>query len=303
VNWVGDVSVEGLGKAMQGALDLHQGYPKNKQLFAAKRGPAPDFPVPEKFPSLGKFGPQLDYKGNVVQSCIHCHQVGDAMRDLYRKKKQPMPEELVFPYPHPKAVGLTLDPKQKAKVLEVAPGSAAEKSGFAEGDEIKTLDGQPILSIADVQWVLHRTSPDGGSIKAEVQRKDKTSTITLLLDKGWRQRDEISWRSSAWGYRRMVTGGLLLESIEDRPTGVPATGMALRVKHVGQYGPHAAAKNAGFQTGDIIVSFDGKASFGLLDRETDLMAYALRNRVVGDKVPVVVVRNGKQVTLSLPMQE
>src|SRR5204863_2976619 len=89
-NWIGDVSIEGLAKALQGGLDLHAGYPKNKASLAGKHGPAPEFPVPEKFPTLGKYGPQLDYAGNVVQSCIHCHQVGDAIKSYYRAKKEPM---------------------------------------------------------------------------------------------------------------------------------------------------------------------------------------------------------------------
>jgi S1-C subfamily serine protease len=76
--------------------------------------------------------------------------------------------------------------------------------------------------------------------------------------------------------------------------------MALRVKHVGQYGAHAAAKNAGFQMGDVIISFDGKTD---LTRESDLFAYATRTRKPGEKVPVTVIRNGKKVELSLPMQE
>src|SRR4051812_42601295 len=74
-NWVGDVSVVGLAKALQGGLDLHAGYPKNKAALAGKRGPAPEFPVPEKYPTLGKYTSALNYEGNVVQSCIHCHQV------------------------------------------------------------------------------------------------------------------------------------------------------------------------------------------------------------------------------------
>ena len=47
----------------------------------------------------------------------------------------------------------------------------------------------------------------------------------------------------------MVTGGLVLVSlsVEERKTlELPAGGMALRIKHVGQYGAHAAGKNAGF---------------------------------------------------------
>jgi hypothetical protein len=300
-NWVGDVSTDGLAKAMQGALDLHAEYPRNKDALAAKRGPKPLAAVPEKFPSLAKkYGPELDYKGNVVQSCIHCHQVGDAVRDTHRKKKEALPEEVLFPYPHPKSQGLILDPKEKATVLKVEKDSPAEQSGFKPGDRITALDGQPLLSIADVQWVLHNMPAGGATLKAEVVRDGKPATLTLSLPKGWRQRDDISWRSGAWPMRRMATGGLVLESPGARPAGVPKDGMALRVKSVGNFGPHAAAKNAGFRMGDVMISFDGKTDF---TRETDLIAYALRTRKPGEKVPVTVVRNGKTLELVLPMQE
>jgi hypothetical protein len=300
-NWVGDVSLDGLAKALQGALDLHAEYPRNKDALGLKRGGAPLFPVPEKFPALGKYKSELDYQGNVVQSCIHCHQIGDAIRDMHRKKKEALPDEVMYPYPHPKSQGLILDPKERATVKAVEKDSPAEKSGFKAGDQIKSLGGQPLLSIADVQWVLHRASADAVNLKAEVIRDGKPADLVLSLPKGWRERDDISWRSSSWGLRRMTTGGLLLENIDgELPPGVAKDTMALRVKHVGQYGAHAAAKNAGFQMGDVIVSFDGKTD---LTRESDLFAYATRTRKPGEKVPVTVIRNGKKVELSLPMQE
>ena len=302
-NWVGDVSLDGLAKALEGALDLHAAYPKNKGTLAAKRGPAPLFPVPEKFPSLGKYKSELDYTGtNVVQSCIHCHQVGDAIKTVYRAKKEPLPEAVLFPYPHPKSQGLILDPKECATVLKVEKDSTAEKSGFKTGDQIKSLNGQPLLSIADVQWVLHHAPADGAALKAEVVRDGKPAAVTLTLPKGWRQADEISWRSSTWGLRRMGTAGMRLGVIEgERPAGVPKDGMALLVNHMGMFGgPHGAAKAAGVQVGDVIVAFDGQTD---LARETDLIAYSLRTRKTGDKVTIKVVRAGKTLEIVIPMQD
>ena len=300
-NWVGDVSLDGLARAMEGALDAHAGYPKNKEQFAAKIGPKPLFPVPEKFPSLGKYKSELDYKGNVVQSCIHCHQIGDAIRDVYRKKMEPLPDEVLFPYPHPKALGLILDPKERATVKSVEKGTPASDARFKAGDKITALNGQPLLSIADVQWVLHNTPATGARLKADVIRDGQPVALTLRLDAGWRVADDISWRSSSWGLRRMGTGGMLLEALTDeRPAGVPKDGMALRAKHVGQFGAHAAAKNAGFLMGDVIISFDGRTD---LLRETDLFAHALRKLKPGDKVAVAIVRNGAKKEMTLPMQE
>ncbi len=75
--------------------------------------------------------------------------------------------------------------------------------------------------------------------------------------------------------------------------------MALQVKRVGQYGPHAAAKNAGFQQGDLLIAYDGRRD---LLTETALLNYALSNLTEGDKVTAIVQRNGKEISLQLPIQ-
>jgi serine protease Do len=302
--WVGDVSVKGLAKALEGALDLHENYPANKAALAAKRGPAPRFASPEQYPSLReKFTSALNYEGNVVQSCIHCHQIGDAERQFFRSRGEPLPESVLFPYPHPKSIGLILDPTERAKVTEVVPGSWAEQAGFKAGDHIRKLSGQPLLSMADVQWVLHQTSPDGGELKADIQRGEAAQQLTLNLPSGWRRAGDIGWRVSSWGLRRMSLGGLSLEDLpaEERAKLKIADGqMALRAKGVGQYGPHAAAKNAGFQKGDVLVSFDGRRDF---PSEATVFQYAMTEKKPGDKVRVEVLRGGQRKEFTLPMQE
>lgn len=303
-SWADDVSVDGLAQALKGALDLHKDYPKNRAELAGKKGPTPEVASPEKYPSLRarQYTDKLDIDGKVMQSCIHCHQIGDAQRQAARDRKEPLPETLLFSYPHPKSLGLILDPREKATVLRAEKDSPAEEAGFRTGDVIVKLEGQPLLSLADVQWVLHRAAPKEGTLKAEVSRDGRTEEVTLKLPKGWRQRDDISWRASSWGLRRMGTGGMLLETLseEDRKKAkVPEGSMALRAKHVGQFGPHAAAKNAGFRVGDILVAFDGRDDF---KRETDLLAYSLTNRKPGERVAVKVLREGKTLELMLPMQ-
>lgn len=299
--WADDVSVEGLARALEGALALHRDYPRNRESLAAKRGKPPEFPVPEKFPTLtGKYGSSLNYEGNVVQSCIHCHQIGDAQRAYYRSQPEGIPETVLFPYPHPKAIGLVLDPKQRATVLRVEPNSPAAAAGFEAGDEIVRLAGQPLLSLADVQWVLHHASSAGAELIADVRRGDADRSVTLQLAAGWRRRDDIAWRASSWELRRSALGGMYGRpaSDEDRvKLGVGAGQMALRLQHVGEYAPHDVAKRAGFRKGDFLVSFDGRTD---LTRETDLLVYALDKSKAGAETPVIVVREGKRLELKLP---
>jgi serine protease Do len=302
IHWADDVSLEGLAKALEGALALHKDYPNNKAALAAKKGPAPDFAAPEQFPLLKvKYGSQLNYEGNVVQSCIHCHQIGDAQRQQHREKSGALPEQVLFPYPHPKAIGLILDPKERATVLRVEESSPAAKAGFRAGDVIEKLSGQPLLSLADVQWVLHHVPADGGSVKATVLRGGKANDITLELSKGWRQRDDIAWRASSWELRRIGMGGLFLKNVSPELRAerkLPAEGLALRVEHVGQYAPHDRAKQAGFVKDDVLVSFNGRTD---LARETDLLNYVLNQVKPGSTLPVEILREGKKITLNLPV--
>jgi hypothetical protein len=297
-----DVSVEGFARALEGALELHRQFPANKPVLRAKRGPAPLFSVPEEFPSLtGPYTAALDYKGNVVKSCIHCHQVGEALRLVYREKGEKVPEQVLYPYPLPETLGLTLDPGHRVRVVSVANGSTAQKDGFQPGDELTTLAGQPLLSIADVQWVLHRAG-ETGSLKSEIIRSGKKLDLPLTLEPGWRRRGDISWRATSWDLRRMTTGGMRLDnlSLEDRRTaGLAADVMALRARHVGQYGAHAAAKNAGFLNGDILVEVDGKSD---PLTESQMMAWLVNAKRPGDRISVVIQREGRRMTLELPMQ-
>ncbi|MCB9951982.1 MAG: hypothetical protein H6824_13465 [Planctomycetaceae bacterium] len=68
----------------------------------------------------------------------------------------------------------------------------------------------------------------------------------------------------------------------------------------GKYGPHAAARNAGFREGDILVSVNGRTD---LLTEDDLLAYGVTECLPGQKLDTVVWRNGKRLTLKLPIQE
>ena len=294
-DWRGDVSVEGLARAMEKALSLHAGFPANRSALAAKTGPKPDYPSPEKMPTLaGKFGPSLDYQGNVVKSCIHCHQIGDAMRELALKKPGPLDDRTLFPYPHPKAIGLTLDPARCASILAVEDGSPAARAGLKPGDTLATLQDQPLLSIADVQWVLNTANPEGTNLQGIFSRDGKESVFTLELPKGWRHRDDFAWRASTWGLRRAALGGIFFK---------PGTGTnqgKLVIEHVGAFAPHDVAKRAGFQKGDILVSWDGKSDF---TRETDLICHMLQTRAGNrDSVSVTVLRDGREKELKLAVK-
>lgn len=306
-DWHDDVSIDGLGKAMQKALDLHAKWPVIRRLVEEKRGLAPEVASPEKFPELkDKYGPALATSGEIVKSCIHCHQVGEALKSWHREKDGGrLADDVLFPYPHPKSIGLILDPRECATVERVEPDSPAAKAGFEAGDVIDNFGGQVVLSIADVQWVLHHTPGSGGTLPALVKRGGgKAPTLLeLKLDAGWRRKDDIAWRASSWTLRRWGTGGIFSEAVpaEERASmKLEPNAMALRIKHVGQYPPHNVAQKAGFVKGDILVSFNGRTD---LVRETDLLAYAMSDLKPGARVEVQILRDGARKTLSFNLPE
>lgn len=303
-DWQDDVSLEGLAKALEGALELHAKQQVFKAALSGKRGKPMEFASPELYPSLkGSYTDKLNYQGDVVKSCIHCHQIGDAKRDYYWQNNKPIPDRILYPYPHPKAVGLILDPLERAKVKSVRGDTPAASAGFRNGDVIESLNGQPLLSIADVQWVLHNVEPSGGEVAAKVLRGDQRVSLKLKLDDGWRRESDLSWRVSTWGLRRMAAGGLVLEQATNdarEDLSIDDNQMALHIKRAGRYGPHATARRNGFREGDIIVRFDGRDD---LDSEQKLLTYVVQNRKPGDRVQVTVVRDGRKRNLQLPIQK
>lgn len=298
-----EITMEGFREAMDGALKLHRNYPAIKSMLQGKQPLPVKFQTPEQYPNLaGKYTATLNFATNkLASSCIHCHQVGESQRKLFRADNQPIPDEVLHTWPVPDVIGLSFDPKAKAKVAAVAADSAAEKAGFKPGDELVSLEGQPLLSIADVQWVLHHAKVPA-ALKALVRRDGLPLSLTLQLEKSWRQKSDISWRSSTWDLRRMALGGLVLKELDEAgrsQRALPDTALALRVDYVGQYNEHAVGKKAGFKKEDIIVSCDD-----LTQRlsESDLIRHLLQKRMPGSRVPVTVLRGNEKLTLELPIQ-
>ena len=102
--------------------------------------------------------------------------------------------------------------------------------------------------------------------------------------------------------RAMAFGGMNMEDLDDAARtslGLKQEGMALRVKHVGQYGPHAAAKNEGFLPEDILVQVDD------LDQrltESALIGHLLQQHRPGEKLTAHVIRGKERLVLKLPQQ-
>lgn len=102
--------------------------------------------------------------------------------------------------------------------------------------------------------------------------------------------------------RAMALGGMVLRDLDDverTQHQLRHDQLALLVKSVGQYGEHAAAKNAGFQEGDILLEMSGMKERAT---ESEVIGKLLQKHQRGEQISAKVSRAGEQITLRLPMQ-
>lgn len=183
-SWRGTKDIEALRKAFEGALELHKKYPANKDELVGKKGLPFPWKTTQEIPTLKAKGKYADGK----KGCVHCHNVLEEMRKSYRTRGEAAPARLTEPYPVPERTGLTLMSSERATVSHVQRGSAAETAGFKPGDRLMRLAGQPLISIADVEWVLFRAE-DPDTLKAQVEREGQSVDLELPLPRGWRTKD------------------------------------------------------------------------------------------------------------------
>jgi hypothetical protein len=280
-----DVSIEGFCKALEGALEVHAGYPANKASFAAKRGPPPEAKEIRAFPLFKSRFAEAPPRG-----CAHCHHVWEALRSVPRVARKPLPDELMYPYPKPDRLGLVLELDERATVKSVAEGSAAAKAGFAKGDRILTFAGEPVLSLADVQWVLqHAQTPD--DLAAEIDRSGERRTLTLHLADDWRRGEDVTWRAST---RAMRAFGWEDAAPDQRKRlGIADGRLCVRVKGVPKNG---IGQRAGLTADDYIVEVEKSTE---LMTENEFIVFCQQKRKQGEIVDLTVIHDGKRKAIEL----
>jgi S1-C subfamily serine protease len=226
-------------------------------------------------------------------TCVHCHDVHAAQLTASRAAGTPIPSELLWPYPMPDALGLALDPEERASVRRVAPGSAAEKAGVKAGDEFLRLEGQPLVSIADVQWVL-QGARDGATLKAVVQRGEREESLSITLPVGWRRSGDTSWRQATSVFFRPDLQAAPVSAEDRKVLGLAPDAVALRVGRLG-----TSLENAGFRGGDVIVGVGGRRTG--IESLSQILEHVGRNTKPGEKLPIDVRRDGKELRLEIPL--
>ena len=125
-----DISLEGLREAMKAALALHADIETHRPALVKKRGPEPAHATPLDFPSLDRFEEKLDYEGKLAGSCVHCHMIPEAERKEFREARKPIPDRLLYPWPNPSVVGMSLRNDKRATLETISPDSPAATDEF-----------------------------------------------------------------------------------------------------------------------------------------------------------------------------
>jgi len=286
-------SVDGLKAALTRALEIHEGHSKDPEAWAprlaGKTGPAPRWRFAGKTPAARKYKRVERVQTGVEEGCIHCHEIQRMAIDSHFMKKLDLPDNMLWLYPRPHVLGLALDKDHAARVTRVKAGSAAAEAGVEKGDDLLSLGGQPLVSVADLQWVLHQFPDEGGTLEAQVKRSGESVTLPLKLPAGWRRTEDFGWRYRVAGYASWLWAGV---SFEDRPNGIFVANKAPNWFKK----PNNAAKSK-LRRGDVIIAVDGKSGF---DR-SELLAYLMREKKLGSKVKLEVLRGGKTVDLSFKL--
>lgn len=270
------VSLAGLRDTMKQALELH------KKEF--RKSPPPWTPLTiQELPSFKK-DPQAP------KGCAHCHHAWTYTRkneiDLGQWKK-----EKLWVYPLADNLGITLDYARNT-VVTAATGMA-QKAGVKEGDRIKAVNGQRVLTPADIATILQAV--DKGTVKLDLEREGSTATASMSVSGiDWRKRD-LSWRESV-NVLSPQTGFWAPNAKPDERQGIPADGIALKVRMVT---PVSAAKAAGLMVDDLIVAVDGRTK----DMNyNDFTMYVWMEKNPGSVLQLVVLRKGKQIPIAVTLR-
>lgn len=295
-------SIASLRKAMLRALDFHKNYPANAASLKGKR------PSPKPYTSALEM-PGLPLKNRYRQqtqrdNCIHCHNIHDAQQtEAYMKGT--FSKEMLWRYPLPENIGLSIQRDDGRQIESILPNSPASTSGLKTGDEIVGVNGQAILSIADIQWVLHGLSNIGDTVQISALRsKGESGSVdpiqaTLTLNEDWKKTD-ITWRGSMWSLQpRPGFWAVTLSEVEKKEHGIEVDKKGLHVRWINRgVDGGRAAYDSGLREGDIIVGVNGEE---LEWDEIEFQSHVRLNLKVGESIRYRVKRKGEFLDILTPL--
>jgi hypothetical protein len=288
-------SIKGLETTMRRVLELHAGYPANKDALIGKRAKQKSYKTALQMPGFenrDKFRAATS-----KQNCIHCHNIHDA-EQVHAQQTGRFTQDMLWRYPLPDNVGLVIDPNSGIRVRSVTDGTPAAKVGLRRGEDIIRMNGQPMTSIADMQWVLHNLPNTDVSLKVE---GSQSGTHVVRLKKGWKKSD-ISWRGSIWSLQpKLRVWAPALDARQRKANKIPDGQSALVVRWINVKSPGGrSARDSGLRQGDIVIALAGK-KFNMTPSQFNV--HIKLNYKVGDVLPLTVLRSGRKREIRIKLVE
>lgn len=290
-------SIAGLKNTMERVLKLHAAYPANKVQLAGKRGTPKPYKTAMEMPGLEN--KQAYRQTTHRNNCIHCHNIHDAENHKLHLEGK-LTKEKLWRYPFPENIGLNIDAVDGQRISKVQPNSPATRAGLKTGQRITHANGQPITSIADLQWVLHNLSNGVETIRLTVAGSSRAHAVRTAP--GWKKTD-ISWRGSLWALHPRIRVYFPPASANEiRRLNLPAGQHALKVKWINTGSKEGrAAYGAGLRLNDYVVGIAGKPFDNSINHRT-FNLHVKMNYKSGQKLPLDLIRSGRKMRLDLPLQ-
>lgn len=193
--------------------------------------------------------------------------------------------------------------RQGVFVEAVVENGPADKAGLKHSDVIIALDDENINDNEELLQLL-RQRKSGDTVVITVLREGVQHSFNVQLGERSRERKVISKniriprpRVSSMPARTRGVYGMSIMTLNEqlaRHFGAP-DGKGVLVTHVDETGD---AAKAGFRAGDVIVRAGKKTVVDAGDLRNVLAAHD-----TGEKIPVRIIRDGKQMTLEITAKE
>jgi serine protease Do len=189
-----------------------------------------------------------------------------------------------------------LDDARGLLVTGVRPGgpAAIARPGLAPGDVIRSVDGQPVLSLEDLQAVAGAPAPDGRPRVVAFQREAEQRLAVLAPLHGDRVRTPLPELAKAWSGVEVqpVTASLA------RDLGLGAAGY--RIIRVYPGSPLAAA---GARVGDLLTTLNDVPLRAANEVSADGYHQRVRDLPIGSEAVFAAVRDGQPRSFEVTLGE
>ncbi|MBZ0137708.1 MAG: PDZ domain-containing protein [Planctomycetes bacterium] len=274
---------DSLEEALEKGLALHKQYGAS-ELEKTER-PKPFFP--RDYPEIAK-------DEIAKKKCVHCHHLGQARTILLQGQGKLDKMKDLWVYPAVERLGISLDVKT-GLVVDDADG-AAKDAGLKKKDVITKLEGHPVHTFGDLQYLLDKHPAASETLKLTMLRKDEQVEIEIKLDKWWRVTD-IARRAGTHALEPFPEfWGKPLDKGDKRKLGIDENQFGLEVT---KFWVKTNAQSAGLQPGDVVYEVDGTTD---CEYTGNPVVWIRLNRKPGDSVTVKALRNGKKLEFSFKLK-